>query len=251
MNFCFWWSWFWWGASDELAFDDVITSRAFDFRCIKLPSCWFHYSHLFFQYTWTNISISNWQFLIPCYHQNSQEVMLNTFCSNRRSHHRQTHLHYNLNPINLQTPPFLHHPQIKHFNHHFYPEKSISQPHSSYTNMYMCHIQYFQFYHSFVKIKESTKLRPRKFKKPSSHKWSGIRYTFSQTLLPIDTIWGDHRRTWEKVVSHTIACVSIVLSRYLLVPRVSTIPYLAPFILLSCLLILPKQNCLRQFYLLC
>ena len=33
-------------------------------------------------HTWTNISISNWQFLIPCYHQNSQEVMLNTFCSN-------------------------------------------------------------------------------------------------------------------------------------------------------------------------
>jgi len=23
-------------------------------------------------YTWTNISISNWQFLIPCYHQNSK-----------------------------------------------------------------------------------------------------------------------------------------------------------------------------------
>jgi len=22
-------------------------------------------------HTWTNISISNWQFLIPCYHQNS------------------------------------------------------------------------------------------------------------------------------------------------------------------------------------
>ena len=33
-------------------------------------------------YTWTNISISNWQFLIPCYHQNSKEVVLNTFCSN-------------------------------------------------------------------------------------------------------------------------------------------------------------------------
>jgi len=26
-------------------------------------------------YTWTNISISNWKFLIPCYHQNSQEVV--------------------------------------------------------------------------------------------------------------------------------------------------------------------------------
>jgi len=35
------------------------------------------------QYTWTNISISNWQFLIPCYHENSQEVVLNTFCSNK------------------------------------------------------------------------------------------------------------------------------------------------------------------------
>jgi len=33
-------------------------------------------------HTWTNINISNWQFLIPYYHQNSQEIMLNTFCSN-------------------------------------------------------------------------------------------------------------------------------------------------------------------------
>ena len=51
----------------------------------KHPSCWFHCSHFFFQnlcliqrhkilsmvlHTWTNISISDWQFLIPCYHKN-------------------------------------------------------------------------------------------------------------------------------------------------------------------------------------
>ena len=34
-------------------------------------------------HTWTNISISNWHILIPCYHQNSKVVLLNTFCSNR------------------------------------------------------------------------------------------------------------------------------------------------------------------------
>ena len=64
-----------------------LSSESLFFRCFKLPSCWFHCSHLFFQnlwlketlnflfivlYTWTNISISNWQFLIPCYHQNSK-----------------------------------------------------------------------------------------------------------------------------------------------------------------------------------
>jgi hypothetical protein len=27
-------------------------------------------------YTWTNISLSNWQFLIPCYHQNSQRFIV-------------------------------------------------------------------------------------------------------------------------------------------------------------------------------
>ena len=50
MIFSFWWFCFWWGVSDELASDDVITLGAFDFICIKLPSCWFHCSHLFFQH---------------------------------------------------------------------------------------------------------------------------------------------------------------------------------------------------------
>ena len=49
MNFSFWWSCFWWGASDELASDDVITSRALFFRRFKLPFCWFFCSLLFFQ----------------------------------------------------------------------------------------------------------------------------------------------------------------------------------------------------------
>jgi len=73
----------------------TFSSRALLFRCFKLPFCWFLCSLLLFQnlimisnvlsmvlYTWKKISISNWQFLIPCYHQNSKEVMLNTFCSN-------------------------------------------------------------------------------------------------------------------------------------------------------------------------
>ena len=99
MNFNFWW----FPASDELAYDelasdDVITSGAlclqehFDFRSSSLQMllsflfafCLFLCSLLFFQnllmiseflsmvmYTCANISISNWQFLIPCYHQNS------------------------------------------------------------------------------------------------------------------------------------------------------------------------------------
>ena len=92
----------WWDASDELASDDVITSGAlclqkhFDFRSSSLqrlllipllsfvllePNDDLKFLSMVL-YTWTNISISNWQFLIPCYHQNSKEVMLNTFCSN-------------------------------------------------------------------------------------------------------------------------------------------------------------------------
>ena len=66
---------------------NFLSSEPLFFRCYKLPSCWFHCSHLFFHnlcliktlkilsmvsYTWTNISISNWHFLIPCYHQNSK-----------------------------------------------------------------------------------------------------------------------------------------------------------------------------------
>ena len=55
MNFSFWWSCFWWDASDELASDDVITSGALCtsgapfFRRFKLPFCWFFCSLLFFQ----------------------------------------------------------------------------------------------------------------------------------------------------------------------------------------------------------
>jgi len=75
---CFWW---------RQHFRNILSSEPLFFICFKLPSCWFHCSHLFFQnlsfkrdtkffsmvlHTWTNISISNWQFLIPCYHQNSK-----------------------------------------------------------------------------------------------------------------------------------------------------------------------------------
>jgi len=55
MNFSFWWSCFWWGISDELASDDVITSgalctsRALFFKRFKLPFCWLFCSLLFFQ----------------------------------------------------------------------------------------------------------------------------------------------------------------------------------------------------------
>jgi len=96
MNFSLWWSSAYDElAYDELAYDDVITSWAlclqehfwlqeqFSSDAFKLPFCLFLCSLLFFQnllmiskilsmflYTWTNISISNWQFLIPCYHQN-------------------------------------------------------------------------------------------------------------------------------------------------------------------------------------
>ena len=76
MKYNFWWS----SASDELASDNVITSGAVLFRRFKLPFYWFLCSLLFFQNLimilkfclwsctlWTNISISNWQFLVPCY----------------------------------------------------------------------------------------------------------------------------------------------------------------------------------------
>jgi len=46
MNFSFWGSCFWW----TCFWLHLISSGALFFRCIKLPSCWFHYSHLFFQY---------------------------------------------------------------------------------------------------------------------------------------------------------------------------------------------------------
>ena len=71
-------------ASEPLVFRTSFLQNAFLQH--KLPFCRFHCSHLFFStyafkdtkflsmvlYTWTNISISNWQFLIPCYHQNSK-----------------------------------------------------------------------------------------------------------------------------------------------------------------------------------
>jgi len=80
-------------ASSELASDEESVSDDVSFfwtSCLqnfKLPSCWFYCSNLFFSscaltgtlkflsmvlHTWTNINISNWQFLIPCYHQNSK-----------------------------------------------------------------------------------------------------------------------------------------------------------------------------------
>ena len=85
MIFNFWWSseLLMKSASSDLASDEVLlmtsasdvlhnhfSSEPLFFRRFKLPSCWFHCCHLLFLHTWTNISISNWQFLIPCYHQN-------------------------------------------------------------------------------------------------------------------------------------------------------------------------------------
>jgi len=62
----------------------------------KLPFCWFLCSLLFFQnlimiskflymvmYTWTNISISNWQIFNTLLSSKLLRVMLNTFCSNK------------------------------------------------------------------------------------------------------------------------------------------------------------------------
>ena len=80
---CFWWKVLLMTSSLQ----EHLSSEPLFFRHFKLLSCWFHYSHLFFQnlcfketlnflsmvlHTWTNISISNWQFLILCYHQNSR-----------------------------------------------------------------------------------------------------------------------------------------------------------------------------------
>jgi len=80
---------------EHFVFRSTLTSGAVLFRRFKLPFCWFLCSFFvllkpnddlkflsMILYIWTNISISNWHFLIPCYHQNSQEVVLNTFCSN-------------------------------------------------------------------------------------------------------------------------------------------------------------------------
>jgi len=85
---CFWWSCFWWGVFDDvstsgaLCLQNLFSSDASSFllvdsialicssrtyalkRDTKFLSMVLH--------TWTNISISNWQFLIPCYHQNSK-----------------------------------------------------------------------------------------------------------------------------------------------------------------------------------
>jgi len=95
---------FWWTSSfGELASDEVLLMTHHHFRStflqmhkasfllILLLACVLPVPKLLNRlkilsmvlYTWTNISISNWQYLIPCYHQNSQEAMLNTFCFNR------------------------------------------------------------------------------------------------------------------------------------------------------------------------
>ena len=102
MNFSFWWCCFWWGVSDELAFDDdVITSGALDFKStflqmlqasfLLIPLLSFVPSEPYkipeflsmVLYTWSNISISNWQFFNTLLSSKLQRVMFNTFCSNR------------------------------------------------------------------------------------------------------------------------------------------------------------------------
>jgi len=85
----FWWECFWWRQL-LMIFRTPCLQNLFSSNASlqhKLPFCRFHCSHLFFRtyawiketkflsmvlHTWTNISISNWQFLIPCYHQNSK-----------------------------------------------------------------------------------------------------------------------------------------------------------------------------------
>jgi len=52
----------------------VLPKHMLDFKDTNFLSMVLH--------TWTNISISNWHILIPCYHQNLKVVLLNTFCSN-------------------------------------------------------------------------------------------------------------------------------------------------------------------------
>ena len=121
MNYSFWWS----SASDEMllinlllmasslqkhfVFRSTLTSGAVLFRRSKLPFCWFLCSLLFFQ---NLIMISNFflwsctleqilaypidNFLIPCYNQNSEEVVLNTFFSNRLQSTRRHWLHWNI-----------------------------------------------------------------------------------------------------------------------------------------------------------
>jgi len=92
---------FWWRHHFRrtLSSGALLTSGAVLFRCFKLPFLLIPLLSFVLpepnddlkflsmvMYTWTNISISYWQFLIPCYHQNSQEVVLNTFCSNNASY---------------------------------------------------------------------------------------------------------------------------------------------------------------------
>ena len=86
-------------ASDEGASNDLQNLfSSYAFLQHKLLFCRFHCSLFFLpkpmhdfkdtrilsmvMHAWTNINISNWHFLIPCYHQNSKVVLLNTFCSN-------------------------------------------------------------------------------------------------------------------------------------------------------------------------
>ena len=84
----FWWCCFWWGASDDvstsgaLCLYNLFSSDASNFLLVDSIAlvCSFRTYALkidttflsLIMYTWTNISISNWQFLIPCYHQNSK-----------------------------------------------------------------------------------------------------------------------------------------------------------------------------------
>ena len=73
----------------------ALTSWAVLFRRFKLPFCWFFCSLFFFQNLIMISDFCLWSctleqilaypidnFLIPCYHQNSQEIVLNTFYSN-------------------------------------------------------------------------------------------------------------------------------------------------------------------------
>jgi len=75
---CFWWRQY---------FRSTLSSEPLFFRCFKLPTCWFHCNHLFFQNLCFKVTLNFclWScileqilaypidnFLIHCYHQNSK-----------------------------------------------------------------------------------------------------------------------------------------------------------------------------------
>jgi len=90
---CFWWTCFWWRhhfrstlSSGVLWLHEHFSSDALNFLFVdsfalfcSFRTYWWSQILSMVLYIWTSISISNWQFLIPCYHQNSKETVLTHF----------------------------------------------------------------------------------------------------------------------------------------------------------------------------